>query len=63
MTLFDADCNGVGSGTETSPGQAAIDVRGARVGEVFIVNVKYTLKTLVGTYLPPTNGVHFDFRP
>ena len=62
IALYDADCNRLADGVETSPGQAAMNVRGARVGQVPIVNVKYSLKPLVGTYLDPNNGVHYAFR-
>ena len=62
VVLYDSDCNRVASGAQTLPGQAAIDVRGATVGQVFIVSVKYSLKTLVGTYMDPTMGVRYGFR-
>jgi len=62
VTLYDADCNNVGSGAETSPGQAAITVHGATAGKVFILNAKYSLKTLVGLYMTPSMGVQYDFR-
>src|SRR4029450_2083760 len=38
-----------------------IDVTGATVGQVFIICVKYSLKELVGYYLNPNYGVHYDF--
>jgi len=62
ITLYDADCNSVGSGIETSPGQGQIVVHGATVGQVFMIGVKYSLKDLIGAYLDPANGCHFDFR-
>jgi hypothetical protein len=60
VTLYDSDCNSVGSGYETGPGQAAVDVDGARPGQVFIVSVKYNLKSLIGA--PFGSGMRYDFR-
>jgi hypothetical protein len=62
VVLYDSDCTRVGTGTETSPGQASINVQGATVGQVFIISVKYSLKSLVGTYMPPDMGAHYDFH-
>jgi hypothetical protein len=62
VTLYDSDCNGFASGAEVTPGQAAVVVHGARVGQVFIGCVKYSLKSLVGTYMDATMGCHYDFR-
>jgi hypothetical protein len=62
VVLYDWDCNVLGDGYETAPGQASVDVKGAKVGEVFIIRAKYSLKELVGQYLDPANGVHYDFR-
>jgi hypothetical protein len=62
VTLDDANCNGFATGTELTTGQAAVEVHGARPGQVFIGYVKYSLKSLVGTYMDPTMGCHYDFR-
>jgi FlgD Ig-like domain len=62
VSLYDADCNRLGTGTETTPGQGSVDVHGATVNQVFIISVKYSLKTLVGTYMDETMGCHYDFR-
>jgi hypothetical protein len=62
VALYDSDCNRIGTGTETDPGQAAVGVHGASVGQVFIISVKYSLKDLVGYYLDPSMGVRYDFR-
>ena len=62
IALYDADCNRIGDGAETAPGQAAVDVHGARPGQVFIVSVKYSLKSLIGAPFDPAHGVRFDFR-
>jgi hypothetical protein len=62
VSLYDADCNSVTGGTETTPGQGQIVVHGAVPGQVFILSVKYSLKDLVGAYLDPNVGCHFDFR-
>jgi hypothetical protein len=62
VQLYDANCNTLVSGTEVSPGQGQIVVHGAVVGQVFILSVKYSLKDVVGAYLNPNTGVHFDFR-
>lgn len=62
IALYDADCNRIGDGAETSPGQAAVDLHGARPGQGFIVSVKYSLKSLIGTPFDPAHGVRYDFR-
>jgi len=62
VTLFDQDCNNFANGIVTAPGQASADVHGARPGQVFIACVKYSLKTLIGTYMDPTMGCHYDFQ-
>jgi hypothetical protein len=62
VALYDADCNRIGTGVETSPGQGAVDVHGATAGQVFILSVKYSLKTLVGVPMSPEDGVRYDFR-
>src|SRR5207244_1665422 len=58
---YDSNCNRVGTGAQTSPGQAAVDVHGATPGQVFIISVKYSLKVLVGVTMDPTMGVRYDF--
>ncbi len=62
--LYDAFCNKIGEGTESSPGQASVAVSGASVGEVFIVSVKYVTSTVVGTTVTgsPKPTVHYNFR-
>jgi len=62
VTLYDQNCGGAGSGVETSPGQASVDIHGATPGKVYVVGVKYSLKSLVGTYMDPTMGCHYDFH-
>ncbi len=61
VQLYDANCNTLGSGIETSPGQGSVQVTGAVPGQVFLVSVKYSLKALVGSYLDPSRGVHYSF--
>ena len=62
VVLYDSDCNRIGDGTQTSPGQAAVNVQGATAGQVFIISVKYSLKTLIGSYIDDSTGCHFDFK-
>jgi hypothetical protein len=63
INLYDQNCNQVGSGTETSTGISKIDVHDARIGQVFIISVKYNLKDgLIGTYMDENMGCHYDFR-
>jgi hypothetical protein len=62
VSLFDADCNSLPGGVETGPGQAAVNITGATPGRVYIIAVKYSLKSLVGMPLDPANGVRYDFR-
>lgn len=62
VALYDADCNRIGTGVETGPGQGSVDVHGATVGQVFIISVKYSLKTLIGVPMNPSNGVRYDFK-
>jgi hypothetical protein len=61
VRLFDANCNQIADGVVTSDGQCKIDVTGAQGGQVFIVNVKYSLKNLIGTPMPPGTGCRYDF--
>ena len=61
VTLYDADCNNVATGVEVSPGQGSVNVQGAVVGQVFIINVKYSLKELVGQPIDPSYGCRYDF--
>jgi hypothetical protein len=60
--LYDADCNQVGEGTETSPGRITFAVTGATPGQGFIVRVKYNLKALIGVYMAPGTGCRYDFK-
>ncbi|MEO5617609.1 MAG: FlgD immunoglobulin-like domain containing protein [Candidatus Eisenbacteria bacterium] len=62
VSPYDSNCSRTDSGTETSPGQASVEVTGATAGKVYIVSVKYSLKALVDVPLPPGSGVHYDFR-
>jgi hypothetical protein len=62
VVLYDQNCGNLGSGVVTSAGQASVDVHGATPGQVFVVSVKYSLKSLVGTYMDPTMGCHYDFH-
>jgi len=62
VTVYDQDCGIVASGATTTPGQAAVDVHATRPNQVFIVCVKYSLKSLVGTYIDSTMGCHYDFQ-
>jgi flagellar hook capping protein FlgD len=62
VVLYDADCNNIGGGTETSPGQGSIDVHGVQPGHMLVISVKYSLKMLVGAYMDSTMGVHYDFK-
>ena len=58
IRIYDANCNPLGEGYETGPGQAAVDVTGATPGAVFIVQVKYSLKNLIGTPMPPLTAMY-----
>jgi hypothetical protein len=62
VSLFDSNCNNMGSGFEAAPGQGAVNITNATPGQVFIISVKYTLKNLIGTTLPPSGGIHYDFK-
>jgi hypothetical protein len=62
VTLYDANCSGAGSGVETASGQASADVHGATPGQTYIIAVKYSFKSLIGTYMDPTMGCHYDFH-
>jgi hypothetical protein len=62
VTMYDENCGSAGSGAQTTAGQAAIDVHGAQPGHVYIISVKYSLKNLIGTYMDPTMGCHYDFH-
>ena len=62
IRLYNANCQVIGSGTETSQGQASVNVSGATVGQTFIVGVKYNPGTVVGTSVgTPGPTVHYDF--
>src|SRR6185503_5216907 len=62
VALSDAGCSRLPDGAETGPGQASVSITGATAGQVYIINVKYSLKTLVGTYMDETMGCHYDFK-
>ncbi len=62
VTLYDENCNGIGGGTETSTGQVSIPVSGVQAGDVLIIQVKYSLKSILGAYVPPVGGLHYDFK-
>ena len=61
VSEFDATCTRVATGTETSPGQTSVPVHGASAGQVLVLSVKYSLKSLVGTPMPDSIGAHYDF--
>jgi hypothetical protein len=61
ITLYDASCGNLGSGDETSPGQASVAVHGATPGQFLVVGVKYSLKNLIGTPMDPNGGCHYAF--
>jgi len=62
VSLYDGTCSNVGNGVESDPGQAQVDISGATAGQVFIISVKYSLKNLIGTTLPTSGVIHYDFR-
>jgi len=62
VSLYDANCNNAGSGFETGLGQGGVEIKDATPGQVFIISVKYSLKNLVGVTLPPSGGIHYDFK-
>ena len=60
--LYNSNCERIGDGLEMGFGQAAVEIKDATPGQVFIINVKYSLKNLVGVTLPPSGGIHYDFK-
>jgi hypothetical protein len=63
IRLYNANCTVIGSGTETSLGQASVNVSGATVGQTFIVGIKYNPGSVVGTaVVTPGPTVHYDFH-
>ncbi len=56
MTLYDANCNVIGSATEDASNPAAVtfQVSDSTVGQIFYIGVKYTPKSVVGMSLPST---------
>jgi len=62
VALNNGECNRLPDGTVTSPGQASVTITGATAGQVYVINVKYTLKNLIGTYMDETMGCHYDFK-
>jgi len=61
--LYDANCNKIGTGTQTSTGQGSVNVTGATNGQVFIVAVKYSANGLSGISLGSSRPkVHYDFK-
>jgi hypothetical protein len=61
VNSYDANCSLIGSGTVTPTGQASVQVTGATAGSAYVVNVKYSLKSLVGSPMGPDTGCHYDF--
>jgi hypothetical protein len=61
--LYDADCSTSNLATLTvASGQVTLDVSGATAGQTFIVAVKYTTGTVIGTPVKsPYPTVHYDF--
>ena len=63
MTLYNADCSNSSLGT-LSPvvnGQVTLTVNGATTGQVFVIGVKYSPKSVVGAPAPAPTTVHYDF--
>jgi hypothetical protein len=63
VTLFNADCSSSSLGTlnSTANGQVTLTVNGATAGQVFVIGVKYTTKSVVGAAAPAPPTVHYDF--
>jgi hypothetical protein len=61
VNSYDQNCSLIGSGTVTPTGQASVLVTGATAGQAYVVSVKYSLKSLVGSPMCPDDGCHFDF--
>jgi hypothetical protein len=62
VSLYDSDCDRIGDGRGFGAGQAVVDIHNATAGQVYIISVKYSLKNLIGTALPPSGGIHYDFK-
>jgi hypothetical protein len=62
IVLYSADCNKLGYGTEVSTGQCSVAITGATVGQNFIIGIKYSTSSVVGTFVGNTKPtVHYDF--
>src|SRR5207245_4147202 len=63
VTLYNADCSNSSLGTlqSTTNGQVTLSVSGATAGQVFVVGVKYSPKSVVGAPAPAPPTVHYDF--
>ncbi|OGC76870.1 MAG: hypothetical protein A2Z27_05995 [candidate division Zixibacteria bacterium RBG_16_50_21] len=60
VRLWNSDCDKIAEGTQ-SDGQATINVTGATPGALYVISVKYTTSSLVGTFAFGTPTVHYDF--
>ena len=62
VTLYNSNCTNSNLGTITvSGGQVHIAITGATVGQVFVIGVKYSTKSVVGAPAPIPVTVHYDF--
>src|SRR5438552_309673 len=63
IILYDAGCTKIGMGTQTSTGQASVTINNATVGQLYVIGVKYSSGSVVGTNLGTSRPtVHYDFR-
>ena len=62
VTLNDGSCTTVNPESEaTNNGQTSVHITGAKAGQVYIIAIKYSLKSLVGVTMLPNDGAHYDF--
>ena len=63
VVLYGSGCTKLGLGMETSTGQASVTINNATVGQVYVIGVKYSSGSVVGTNLGTSRPtVHYDFR-
>jgi hypothetical protein len=65
IRLFDDNCNTLANtaGSQTNDSTVTVPIGGATAGDVFVISVKYSTGSVVGTSVcSPGPTVHYDFR-
>ncbi len=63
VTVYNATCNNYANATLNSfaGGQVSVTINGASIGQVFIIQVKYSANSVVGQNANKNTLIHYDF--